>query len=231
MLMEEQSSENFLVTFGFLTLLSILVGCTNPPAPQIQVPQKPAIENPVKPNPGNETTTPNQTTSQGAASNQGATSDQGSVKTRLNASDLQAVKIDLKDLKYKFSYLDIVREGDLSFVSGVATLSFDNLPVGKEGTLALDIIQKGTLALSGNAVKVTLKSGSQTIDLVLRSPTQQSSSVTIQATIDASTATPPPVSPVVVVVPPVVPPPTVETLNWDGKSFQGNARWDITPVN
>lgn len=159
------------------------------------------------------------------------TKDKGAISTKITSRDLQGAGIELKDLSYALSFANIESKGTINFTAdGSATLSIDNLPTGVEGTLNLDILQKGAVVLTGKVEKLTLQLGMQSVNITLHKSNSQTSSVTIQVAIDYGPGATPTATPTST---PTATPTTSTSgsFNWDGKSFLGNAKWDIVPVN
>ena len=233
MLMDERSN----ILAALIAVAALFSSCTNSPAPKLKPVdagsnQKPNTNGPGGASSGN-TQLPG--TESGGNGSQGTQSQSGAIKTSIQARDLQRANIDLKDLKYKFTYLDVVKEGDMVFSNDAATISIDSLPIGREGAMSLDVFQRGNKVLTGSVAAVKLQPGSQTINMALKPIAAQTSNVIINAVIDTGTSTPPPgptptPPPAITPVPTVVPDP-LNGLNWDGKTFQGNAQWDLIPVN
>jgi hypothetical protein len=152
-----------------------------------------------------------------------------------------------KQLRYEFNYLTYKDRGDIKFTNGKATLTFKGLPAYQSGTATLDILDgveklmhgeaKGVKLVKGqnNALKMQLSNvngggsgaggtGDLTVDLSVNGGgSGGSGDIDTDTDTDTDTGTGTGgtggsgggVDPI---------------AGWDGKSFKGNARWTIVPI-
>ena len=156
---------------------------------------------------------------------------------------------DTTNMNYKFSYLTVTQAQPITFTAGTAQIKIQGLPASQAGTVVLDIYEGTTLKLHGEKANVTLGVGvNNNIQLNLAPPTGTggvnpgggagTTDLTIDVTLDNGTGTNPGTGSVVPgsggsgtnpgtgtgsIVDPIA--------GWDGKSFLGNAKWTIVPVN
>ena len=156
---------------------------------------------------------------------------------------------DTANMSYKLSYLTFSEQKTIKFEAGAAQIQAHGLPTGQTGTVSLDIYDGAVVKLHAEQANVMLTAGvNGGIRLALAPPTGGSGSIngngsngttdlSIDVTLDngntsgtgsvvpgggigngagSSQGTGGAVDPI---------------AGWDGKSFLGNAKWNIVPVN
>jgi hypothetical protein len=166
--------------------------------------------------------------------------------------------VDINNLSYKFTYLSVTASDRITFVDKKAKITISNLPANKSGDLVFEILEGSTAKFRSVLKNLSLKPGQQTIQLNPEyiggggvTPPGETSELILDIIIEDPGTNP--VTPVpTVVVPTVVPTPqptniptvivdptpvptnvpttVVPVLDWDGKSFKGNDKWNIVPV-
>jgi hypothetical protein len=182
---------NAFVVLMSLTFTIAFVGCMKDQSPQAENPNKRSTEEPAS-------KAPNDNMS-------------GIVATTLTKEEL--AKYDMKPadkLSYMFNYLDVKKGEKIEIIDGKATIKIDKLPIGKSGTLSLEIFKGDVRTLAGSKEGVTLQKGANTVELVLKpvniTPSSDSADLTIDIVLDQG---------------------TTNLVDWDGKSFKGNEDFDI----
>ena len=92
----------------------------------------------------------------------------GTLPVRFEEASLRSTfQVATESLSYRFQYIDIVRQGPLTFINGSAEIKIQGLPVGKSGLLKLEIYEASKLAIIGEKANVTLQAGANSEKLVL----------------------------------------------------------------
>jgi hypothetical protein len=232
-----------------LGMAMALVGCTGGSSRRVQI-EDGAGEGQRAAQPSGGTTTtpvaepPGEETQSGAAD-----ADSETASITLDEKDFASYAAD--QLKYEFKYLTYKSSGELKFAGGKATLTFKGLPADKSGTASLDILQGVEKKMHGETPNVTLVKGKNTpikmtltavngggnggaggtgdlsVDISVNgggsggssggdtSGDDSSSGDDGASTGGSGTGTGTGVDPI---------------AGWDGKSFKGNARWTIVPI-
>lgn len=76
-------------------------------------------------------------------------------------------QVNTETLSYRFTYLATVKEDNINFQNGVATLLFKDLEVGKLGNLTFIILEGGSPKLKGEITNLTLQPGTNAQKLTL----------------------------------------------------------------
>jgi len=77
----------------------------------------------------------------------------------IQAAMLTTYQVNISEAKYKFTYIDYTKEDALKFENGVAKLTLNGLPAGKQGNIALEVSDNAGIKLRGGASNVTLVAG------------------------------------------------------------------------
>lgn len=92
----------------------------------------------------------------------------GTLPVRFEEAALRSTfQVATESLSFKFQYIDIVRQGPLTFTNGSAEIKIQGLPVGKTGLLKLEIFESSKLVIFGEKANVTLQAGTNSEKLVL----------------------------------------------------------------
>ncbi len=169
----------------------------------------------------------------------------------LQERELKAYVDNTANLSYKFTYLAVTQQDKIAFdAAGTAKIVAKGLPAGQAGSVVLEIYEGAVLKLRGAVDNVTLTAGSNNnLNLKLAKVdgnvnpnpggTGTVTDLTIDVTLDngaggngnpgsngnGNGGTNPGTNP-------GGSGGTTDPLaDWDGKSFRGNARWNIVPVN
>lgn len=94
--------------------------------------------------------------------------EQSEFGVELDEEQLVAVfAVNTEALSYKFTYMEVLKNGPIEFNEQKAKLVFSALPTGKTGNLTLEILEAGVPKLRGTQAGVTLQAGSNQVRLVL----------------------------------------------------------------
>jgi hypothetical protein len=102
----------------------------------------------------------------------------------IQAAMLTTYQVNISEAKYKFTYLDYTKEDALKFENGVAKLTLNGLPAGKQGSISLEVSDNSGVKLRGGANNVTLVAGRvNNLDIKLE-PTSGGNPIVVPMTTD-----------------------------------------------
>lgn len=145
-----------------------------------------------------------------------------SLTARFAKADLAASGVSTAALTYDFSYLSVQTNGAIDF-EGKDTADVEiapSLPVGQGGKLTLDLKEGGVVKLHGEKADVTLAAGENELDLELVPVDAPASTAKLKLKLKIAQRPQPQPQP--------QPDGTQIPAGWDGKTFRGNASWDLS---
>jgi hypothetical protein len=141
----------------------------------------------------------------------GVDENEGKVPVTLYEKAFAANNLNTQNMGWKFSYLNVVREGTLNFTNGRAEILIDKLPKGQAGDLKLEILEASLVRYEGILRNQVLNAGTNdlTINLV---PVGGTAELMIQITVGQSNGTPQVPAPITSPVPSPGPSPGVSPI-------------------